>query len=263
MISRCLWLANALVVLTVFGCPSNATTLKCAFQFVGSGTIGTQTFTNAEIAISTVGDTADVTGAIGTGRVSMPTQSTAIWVSGVGTFEINEPAGVSVQTAPIGGSSGSTVTQLVTLTLSGEDVASVTSITSAPWDLLSSYIGLPAFGQGPDGSFEFNPPGGQLKNWAVLPVLTAEGYDVTLQSTSELIPMTFQALITLSCSGTSEGSVAEVQAVVNEALGAQPVTVDLNGDGIVNVADIQAVTDFVLGCGTIRGTAARIERSVR
>jgi hypothetical protein len=41
--------------------------------------------------------------------------------------------------------------------------------------------------------------------------------------------------------------VADVQTMVNEALGFAPAVNDLNQDGVVNVADIQLVIDAALG----------------
>ena len=44
-------------------------------------------------------------------------------------------------------------------------------------------------------------------------------------------------------------NVADVQAIINEALGVAPVVNDLNGDGVVNVADAQIVINAALGLG--------------
>ena len=46
-------------------------------------------------------------------------------------------------------------------------------------------------------------------------------------------------------------SVADVQQMVNEALGISSPTDDLNGDHAVNVADVQKVVDAVIGFGCI------------
>jgi hypothetical protein len=47
-------------------------------------------------------------------------------------------------------------------------------------------------------------------------------------------------------SGTS---VTDVQRIINEALGVAPAAHDLNGDGIVNVVDLQIVVNAVMGLG--------------
>lgn len=53
----------------------------------------------------------------------------------------------------------------------------------------------------------------------------------------------------LSCDINHDGlvNVADVQLMVNEALGAAPAVDDLNHDGVVNVADIQKLINAVLG----------------
>jgi hypothetical protein len=49
------------------------------------------------------------------------------------------------------------------------------------------------------------------------------------------------------CDVTQNGiiTVADVQAIINEALGSQ-TAVDLSGDGVVNVVDVQIVINAVL-----------------
>jgi hypothetical protein len=231
-------------------------------MFIGTGTIGTQAFTNAETAISTVGFTADVSGSTATGYVSLTSQSTSVWVSGVGTFQINEPTGISVQTAPSDVAPGTSVTQVIYLTISGQYVVSVTTVTTSPWDLSSTYFGAPVFGQTSSGSFGFNPPDGQLENWNRLPVLTTDGYTLNFDSTNGFVPMTFQAVLSAGvvCSRSPVGNVTDIQTVINEALGTAPATTNMNGDGVVNIVDVQLVTDSVLGCGVNSATLARFSK---
>ena len=45
--------------------------------------------------------------------------------------------------------------------------------------------------------------------------------------------------------------IADVQLIVNEALGAAPPQNDLNRDNVVNVADVQKLIDAALGMGCI------------
>jgi hypothetical protein len=54
-----------------------------------------------------------------------------------------------------------------------------------------------------------------------------------------------------ACDLNADGSttVADVQLVINEALGAAPAVNDLNYDGVVNVADVQIVINAALGLG--------------
>jgi hypothetical protein len=46
---------------------------------------------------------------------------------------------------------------------------------------------------------------------------------------------------------TVMGTVADVQRIINEALGGAPVESDLNSDGTINVVDIEIVINAVLG----------------
>jgi hypothetical protein len=54
-----------------------------------------------------------------------------------------------------------------------------------------------------------------------------------------------------SCDINADGftNVADVQLIINEALGVSPATHDLNHDGAVNVADVQKVINAALGLG--------------
>jgi hypothetical protein len=49
--------------------------------------------------------------------------------------------------------------------------------------------------------------------------------------------------------GNSTAGVADVQRMINEALGTAAPSNDLNSDGTVNVADIQIVMNAALGQG--------------
>jgi uncharacterized repeat protein (TIGR01451 family) len=53
------------------------------------------------------------------------------------------------------------------------------------------------------------------------------------------------------CAFTNDGSagVADLQKVINEALGAQEAVDDLNSDGVVNAVDVQIVINAVIGLG--------------
>ncbi len=58
---------------------------------------------------------------------------------------------------------------------------------------------------------------------------------------------------TASCDINGDGTVnvSDVQLIINEALGLIPAADDLNGDGTVNVADVQKVINAALGLGCI------------
>lgn len=49
--------------------------------------------------------------------------------------------------------------------------------------------------------------------------------------------------------GDGNINVADVQIIINEALGVAPAVHDVNGDGVVNVADVQIVINAALGLG--------------
>jgi hypothetical protein len=54
-----------------------------------------------------------------------------------------------------------------------------------------------------------------------------------------------------ACDINADGStnVADVQMMINEALGLAPPVNDLNHDGVVNVVDVQIVISAALGLG--------------
>jgi sugar lactone lactonase YvrE len=58
-------------------------------------------------------------------------------------------------------------------------------------------------------------------------------------------------IVAFTCDLNGDGSVnvADVQLIINEALGAIPPIHDLNHDGVVNVADVQIVINAALGMG--------------
>ena len=60
------------------------------------------------------------------------------------------------------------------------------------------------------------------------------------------------AATTCDLNGDGAVNVADLQLEINEALGAAPPVHDLNGDGVVNVADVQVALDAVLhqGCAS-------------
>ncbi|HEX3747397.1 MAG TPA: hypothetical protein VHW09_25850 [Bryobacteraceae bacterium] len=240
-----------LILLSFGALTGSAQAITCNFQFIGSGTIGPQAFTNAEIALSTVGLTSDVSVSTAPESVNLLNQSATIWVSGVGRFHINEPTGISLRTSPDDAAPGSSVSQAIDFTVSGQDLVSVTSVTTAPWDLLTTYFGLPGFGPTSSGTFGLNPPNGQLQNWNSLPVLTTDGSALNFYSTIGFIAMSFQAVFTPlgPCTGTPSGTVLDIEAEIGQALGEVPALSDINADGSVNVVDVKGLINGVLGCG--------------
>ena len=237
---------------------THAQTLTSTFMFVGTGTVGVQAFTNAEIAISTVGLAADVTGSLETGQVSLASQSTSIWISGVGSYQISEPAGLSVQVSPLDVAPGASATQAIDLSVSGQNVVSVTTETTTPWDLQGTYFAVPVFTQVAGGRLDFSPPAGQVQNWSNLPVLTSDGFVLNLATAEGFIPISFQSVRSggLVCNGTPVGAVADIQTAINEALGLAPATAAMETDGIANIVPVERETEAVLGCGVTVTTPA-------
>ena len=111
-----------------------------------------------------------------------------------------------------------------------------TPSTADPWTTLNSIGPLPSLA-------------GFVMDWNASPVIATSGY--TLNLYTESTPIIFQAVLTagVPCAGSQSGNVADMQAVINEALGIAPAEADMNGDGVVNVVDVQLVTNAVLGCG--------------
>ena len=72
---------------------------------------------------------------------------------------------------------------------------------------------------------------------------------------NETVHVTDGANLPVLCSITQDtvAGVADVQAIMNQALGLSPPANDLNGDHFVNVADIQTVLNAALGMGCLIG----------
>jgi hypothetical protein len=66
-------------------------------------------------------------------------------------------------------------------------------------------------------------------------------------------PVTLTATVTSGTTGkvTFYDGVADVQFIVNEALGIVPANNDLNNDGVVNIADVQKVIDAAMNLGCL------------
>jgi hypothetical protein len=58
-------------------------------------------------------------------------------------------------------------------------------------------------------------------------------------------------LFTCAITGDASAGVADVQAIINQALGVSPAVNDMNRDGVVNVADVQKVIGAAMGQGCV------------
>jgi hypothetical protein len=62
-------------------------------------------------------------------------------------------------------------------------------------------------------------------------------------------PATITYISPCDLNGDGATNVADVQLIVNEALGISPLVNDLDNDGVVTVADVQIVINAALGLG--------------
>jgi len=94
------------------------------------------------------------------------------------------------------------------------------------------------------------------------PPLTFTGWSGAA-STSNPLQITMSAPLTIAAAfdipgatctmtGDTTASIADVQFIVNEALGVIPANNDLNNDGVVNIVDIQKVLDAALNFGCLQ-----------
>ena len=74
-----------------------AQTLTCTFQFIGTGTIGTRSFTNATVTVTTVGSTTSLQ-PNGQAGYSLVNDSASISISGIGSFQFTVPLFTFVST---------------------------------------------------------------------------------------------------------------------------------------------------------------------
>jgi uncharacterized repeat protein (TIGR01451 family) len=120
----------------------------------------------------------------------------------------------------------------------------------------------------PQSGGSVSPPSGTYYNAGTPITLTATpisplvfaGWSGVTPSASNPLPITLNAPLTVTAifdvpgatctmTGDATASVADVQFIVNEALGIVPANNDLNADGVVNIADIQKVIDAALNFG--------------
>jgi hypothetical protein len=238
---------SLIFLLTLGAFAGMAQTITCTFQFMGSGTIGAQTFTNAAITITTVGNTNAITVApIGNipitasqAKYTLVNNSASVSVSGVGTFQFTVPTKINV-------TDNFTATQVpfqipfqvsFTVGLSPVpneigyvDVLDVglvgESAFTNPWNMLTSF--------GPITT------AGMPSEWNINPITTNGGvmnvYDGTPQVTFQsVVPGTIPQIPTPSRVGVlshiaAGGWWSTVITLVNTSSAALPVTVALHND---------------------------------
>lgn len=72
---------------------------------------------------------------------------------------------------------------------------------------------------------------------------------ITVAGETYAIAQTTGASVACNVTGDTTTTIADLQRIINEALGAPPATHDLNNDGVVNVVDIQIVIEALFGLG--------------
>jgi hypothetical protein len=215
-------------LLTLGAFAGTAQTLTCTFQFTGSGTLGTQAFTNAALTVTTVADTENRQTSGGGIGYYINNTSASISIAGVGTFQFKAPPPTAVMISPPNAAPGATVTEEFLLgfqNMSGAMVAGAYLSTANPWNMLSSIGPITA--------------SGSLLQWNSFSPITSGG---TVNLYSANISLTFQATFsgtpptpTLTRSGVlsqiaAGGGWTTVMTLVNTSSAAVPVTVALHGD---------------------------------
>ena len=133
--------ATGVVFLLTFGAFAGmAQTLTCTFQFVGSGTIGTQSFTNANMTITTVGFTANLE--LDGLQSILINDSASVWISGLGTFDITVPFETQAISQTSDGPSGSVVDEQFSFGMIGGYLVEVITTVPTLWNMLSSVARL-------------------------------------------------------------------------------------------------------------------------
>lgn len=102
---------------------------------------------------------------------------------------------------------------------------------------------------GPTGDYVVQFPGGMLA--AGDSVSAKVAFDNPHNLTIAFTPQVFQISSETACDLSGDGvtSAADVQLIINEALGTAQAGNDLNNDGSVNVVDVQIVMNAALGLG--------------
>jgi thermitase len=148
----------------------------------------------------------------------------------------------------------STVTVNLAMPASGTITGTVTDVKGAAVDgahinFVSNSFSGGAFTGISGGYSTFGIPSGSYTATASASGFTnvsTSGVNVTT-NVSTLVNFKFST--SLGCSVSGGTSVSEVQQMINEALGVSSGVNDLNGDGVVNVVDVQVLANYVLGLG--------------
>jgi hypothetical protein len=225
--------------------PLEDSLISYALTTTVSGTLGASSFTDAQVSLTITGNSSGIVA--GTGGLSgyvLNSGTATVNISGLGTATLTHPmAIVSTVQTPLDGLYG--VVFLDTNTGTGilyQAGPAFYGYLLGPFGTLSS-AGGPASGRQVQSFFPTDK--GELS------LIYASG------SGSSTFNASLQTSPTAECdiTGDTTTSVTDVQTEISEALGVAPPLNDLNGDGAVNVADLEVVADAVLGLGCSPGGA--------
>jgi len=149
-----------LICLSTLGAVAGVSqTLTSTFQFTGSGTLGTQAFTNAAITVTTVGNTANRQ--VSTVESYLINDSASILISGIGTFQFTVPIVIEAinQTPNV---PGAVVNEEFRFGVSGQPLVGGTTHVSSLWNMLSSL-----------GAITISS--GYITGWKYAPITTGGG----------------------------------------------------------------------------------------
>src|ERR1017187_88294 len=223
----------SLIWLLLFGAFAGmAQTLTCTFQFTGSGTLGTHTFTNSGITITTTSNTVTPHWASPTFPMNtVDNTSASVTIAAIGTFPFSVPTSVFESTTPLNSGPGPTTVENISFGAPGNYymVTYVNTTATSLWNMVSS--------AGPITSSM-----GMITGWAgtsmgtsggTLSIYSANPTPVTFHSTFVGTPPT----PTLTRTGVlshiaAGGDWTTVMTLVNTSAAAGPVTVALHSDDV-------------------------------
>ncbi len=203
-----------------------------------SGTLGASSFTNAVVTLTLTGNTSGIMGSTSQLGFLLNPGTTTVSIAGLGTAILTDPIAIfsTYQTLFDG--------------LYGVLLLDTNSGTGILYQAGSVFYG---YQLGPFGTVSGTggpASGSQVQSY--FPTTKGElSFIYASASGTSTFTASLQTSSTAACdiTGDTTTSVTDVQAEVSEALGIAPALNDLNGDGVVNVADLQVVANSVLNLG--------------
>jgi pimeloyl-ACP methyl ester carboxylesterase len=201
----------------------------------------------------------------GTVTIQVTTQSGCAWTAGGGAswLAIGRASGSGNGTITLTAASNrSGGTQTATVTLAGLMAVLNQPATACTYSLSQTQINAPAAGASGIITATTSCPvvtssntswltatlGGPFVEYSIAPNNGAAQRTAMLTIGSVSVPVT-QAGFLCSLKGNGVVTAADVQLIINQALGGAAAANDLNGDGTVNAVDVQIVINAALGLG--------------